>query len=180
MLTLRKIVDKEFIVVTTQPSPATVAQFAMQNMRRDNMLPDEIFVVGFEEERHPKDSKFRMCLSTGRLLEFVPNDGSTSGMIQGDDTNSLIYQGWPVMLFGFSDMHRTFHPVLVCICTNKTCKDYAFCYNAYKKSRPQHNIIYSMSDGADAIINGAHVSYPNASRLMCWAHVYVKNFLKVR
>jgi len=114
-------------------------------------------------------------------MQFVPDTSPTSDMIHGDDTMDCVWNGFPVMLVGFSDMNRVFHPIMLCMCTRKTTADYTFIYQTYKTHRPHQMIKYSMSDGALAIGNGVIAVYRangnEVTRLMCWVHVIIKNFV---
>jgi len=121
--------------------------------------------------------------------------------IYTDDTNGLTWQGFPLLVFGFSDAHRQFHPVLFMLASGKTSEDFAFGFQTIKglfrffnyvlfselriiviyctDARPQLRIVAGMSDAANAIFNGLETVYPDSVQLMCWMHVFIKNVLLV-
>jgi hypothetical protein len=179
LVTLKERMNRGFDIGFS-PTLEDMNNFAAQHVEVASLGPDVAFVAGYNSNFElSMEAKFQMCISTRRLLNFVPKDGFTAQMIHGDDTHSLMWHKWPVMLFGFSDSCRVFHPVLFCVCTNHSKVDYKFCYSVYKHHRPDHIITMSMSDGADEIYGGMVHNYPGAARLMCWMHVFIKNVLKV-
>ena len=80
-------------------------------------------------------------------------------MVHADDTGGIIWNNFPVMLLGTSDIARQFHPIAVCVCSQKTGDDYNFCFRVLKEMRPDLQFEYSMSDAASAIFNGASANY---------------------
>jgi hypothetical protein len=154
--------------------------FADTHKETDN--PDVMFVPGYEEDTEGTVAKFRLCLSTKRLLtNFVPN---TATVMYADDTQDVIWCGFTVIILGFTDADRVFHIVIVALCSHKTAADYHYVYSIYKKYNPNHVIHYSLSDGATQIFNGFMNAYGDQTvvpkRLMCWMHIYIKNFLPVK
>ena len=53
------------------------------------------------------DDTFRFALTTRRLLAFTDNVAKL-GVLQTDATYKLVWQGYPVLLVGFSDADKCF------------------------------------------------------------------------
>jgi hypothetical protein len=143
---------------------------------------DTMYVPGYQEDTEGTKPKFRLCMSTRRLLcNFIP---TTALVMYADDTADVIWCGFTTVILGFTDANRVFHIVIIALCSQKTTADYEFVYHTYKRHNPQHHIRYSLSDGAQAIFNGFKKVYaeqnPAGTRLMCWMHAYVKNFLYIK
>ena len=49
--------------------------------------PDEPYVCGFDLDVSGEVAKFRMCFTTPRLLQYVPDDVT---MVHGDDTHNVV------------------------------------------------------------------------------------------
>jgi hypothetical protein len=65
---------------------------------------DSIFQLDESEQ-----SRFRVALSTSRLLSLMPD----RSMIHADATYKIMWQGFPCLLFGWSDRGNHFHPVII-------------------------------------------------------------------
>ena len=73
---------------------------------------DDVFVCGFEcDYEEYEASKFRICLSTKRLLKL----GAKTKNVHADATYKLIWQGYPVLIVGYSDADRKFHPIALSV-----------------------------------------------------------------
>lgn len=85
-------------------------------------------------------------------------------------TYKLIWQNFPVLQCGTTDMHRQYHPFGLSVCTSETGDDYAFIFNAIEKGVDLKPTIL-MSDAAAAIHNGFKKFFgANSKVLMCNAH----------
>ena len=171
---------------TVDCTPDAFEKFA-EEKKDEPANSDDYYVCGFELDRSKEVAEFRMCFSTPRLLGFCPNGKGTSDMVHGDDTANVCWNGFPVLLMGFTDKGRVFHPIILAVCSSKTATDYTFMYGTYKSFRPDHIIRYSMTDGASAIYNGLRAAYNGQTcngepvevkKLFCWMHCLIKNFDK--
>ncbi|CAF1531286.1 unnamed protein product, partial [Rotaria sordida] len=91
-------------------------QWCKQNI---NISTDEnkYFVVSYKimynDEEDVDGNKFRVFLSTVRLL----NIASISSHIHADATYKLIWQGFPALIIGTTDLKKVFHPFGLAICS---------------------------------------------------------------
>ncbi|GBO13675.1 hypothetical protein AVEN_119247-1 [Araneus ventricosus] len=78
---------------------------------------DTPFAFGVNVEVDDGDKHdLKIVISTKRLLRLMIK---TEG-VQTDATYKLIWQGYPVLIVGSSDMNRTFHPFAIAVCNNET------------------------------------------------------------
>ena len=127
-------------------------------------------------DHHAQASYFRICVTTKRLLTL----GAKSQNVHADATYKLIRQGVPVLITGYSDADRTFHPLSLAVTTNEIKEDFKFLFssvidgvtmatNGEMKFAPSHVI----ADAAPAIRNGFTLAFGHEAEkvIMCWAHV---------
>jgi hypothetical protein len=139
--------------------------------------PDDMFVIGYHQKTEGQFVHFTMVWSTPRLLSYVPDTGTYSESMHADDTECT-WQGFPLLMGGFSDAIRLFTPVVVAISSGKSAVDYSHMFADYKVRRPDHVLRICVADGAQAIFNGLVLAYPHIQllRVMCWMHAFIKNF----
>ena len=135
---------------------------------------DKALVCGFECEYNTPS--FRVCISTPRLLRL----GAKTTNVHADATYKLIWQGYPVLIIGFSDADRKMHPVGIAVTMKETQADFKFLFSSIAHGvdlvtsgesvfAPTHLV----SDAATAIKNGftSAFGHPPEKTIMCWAHV---------
>ncbi|KAL8581045.1 hypothetical protein ACOMHN_012696 [Nucella lapillus] len=135
---------------------------------------DKALVCGFECEYDTPS--FRVCISTPRLLRL----GAKTTNVHADATYKLIWQGYPVLILGFSDADRKMHPVGIAVTMKETHADFKFLFSSIAHGvdlvtsgesvfAPTHLV----SDAATAIKNGftAAFGHPPEKTIMCLAHV---------
>ncbi|CAF4225836.1 unnamed protein product [Rotaria sordida] len=72
-------------------------------------------------------NKFRIFISSIHLLNIV----SISQHIHADTTYKVIWQGFPGLVIGTTDLNKAFHPFGLAICSNeKKTKDFEFIFNS--------------------------------------------------
>lgn len=142
---------------------------ATANYRRIPTDMDEGYVIDCTyDDREERHGTFCIVWSTKRM--------STAGIgeiIHTDCTYKCAWNGYPITMMGFSDKNRKFHPTVLAVSTHETEVEFAFILNAWKKVNPRLNPKYLMADAAEAAYNGFKTIWPNAKRLMCYAHVYM-------
>ena len=159
------------------------------------MVPDDddqAFVCGFEcsyGQRKKESAFFRVSISTKRLLKL----GSRSANIHADATYKLIWQGYPVLITGYSDANRQFHPISLAITMDEAKEDFHFIFAAvangvsmiYPDDHPGFAPTHLICDAAPAIKNGYTSAFGHEPEktISCWAHVVMnmdKQIVRVR
>ena len=99
---------------------------------------DEPFIIKYQVRCDETDvvdgpeigvEQFRIAISTRRLLGLTGEQGKQEHFtIQVDSTYKLIWNGFPVLVFGFNDLDNVFHPICISITSNETNRDYEFLF----------------------------------------------------
>ncbi len=112
-------------------------------------------------------------ISSVRLL----NIASMSSHIHADATYKLVWQDFPVLIIGTTDLNKAFHPFGLAICSNEKTKDFEFIFNSIqigmgKTNKDLLKPTALISDAADSIKNGFKNVFNNGyNQIMCWAHI---------
>ena len=150
------------IVMTVTLSSMQVAAAMMQ------ILPEDIDEGSVLYSTYDSvDSSFVIVLSTIRMSTH-----DVGGIIYSDATYKCTWNNFPVIMMGYSDKNRRFHPIIVAILSHETHKQFHFIFKTWKNVNPALDIKYLMSDAAEASFNDTKQIYPEARRLMCYAYFY--------
>jgi hypothetical protein len=126
-----------------------------------------------DEDTEENGCKFRFFLTTKRLLSIAIK----SNKIHCDATYKLIWQGFPVLIVGTTDLDRKFHPIGLAVCTEEKQNDFEFIFKAVhdglfgldNSNAYQPEVL--IADGSDAIRNAFISIFGSNQMVMCWAHV---------
>lgn len=151
----------------------------------------EPFIVNYHVSLDEKEPSFKFFASTKQLLSLA----TTNIHVNTDGTYKLLWQGYPIIQIGNTDMHRSFHPFGLGVCTTEQAADYRFIFESVKKGvKDVFNIDYQpkilIRDGAHSIQNGFVAAFGDQGvGLMCWSHmrrkmvekmpVYIRNKKKM-
>jgi hypothetical protein len=163
---------------TATPTLAELADFAAKHLVEPENIDaapvDEAIVLGFEapdEVDELGNPFFRLVISSKRLLQHVPP--SDFKQIQADATYKLMWQGFPVLVFGSSDANKRLHPVCIAVCAHEREDDFRFAFESLQRFVPELSPQFCLSDGAEAAYNGARQVWPDIQRVMCFSHVFM-------
>ena len=117
--------------------------------------PDNIRVV-----ENPVKS-MRLFITTKHLMKLASQHCS---LIQADATYKLVWIGYPVLIIGFSDMDKVFHPICIALCKDETGLDYQFIFRSLQIGIDRCGFgslqkVNLMADAADAITNGFKTTF---------------------
>ncbi|CAF5115349.1 unnamed protein product, partial [Rotaria sp. Silwood1] len=82
----------------------------------------------YEDDEDVEDdggNKFGIFISSVRLLGII----FMSSHLCSDATYKLVWQGFPVLIIGTTDLNKAFHPFGLAICSNEKTKDFEFIFN---------------------------------------------------
>ncbi|CAF3306315.1 unnamed protein product [Rotaria sp. Silwood2] len=187
---LRTLKTKRF--GSTAISLGEIEQWCMESSRSIPESDDVGFVVSYEiiydgdddenvdDDEYDDGNKFRFFVSTKRLLRIA----STSKKIHADATYKLVWQGFPVLIVGTTDLDRQFHSFGIAVCSNEKSKDFTFVFHALqdgvkKLDLQEINPDVLIADGSDAIRNGFQATFGEKPTVMCWAHMRRKVVKKI-
>lgn len=96
--------------------------------------------------------------------------------LNSDGTYKLIWQNYPVLQLGTTDLYKKYHPFGIAVCTRELTKDYTFIFNSLKNAvKKIHgegiNPQYLISDAAHQIHNGFNSVFDGGDVIMCWFHM---------
>lgn len=143
------------------------------------MSDDQQFVTNhfvYVNEEDNDKSYFRFFVSTKRLLQ----NAIGVKKFHTDGTYKLVWQGFPILLLGTTDIDRKFHPFGACVSTKECAEDYEFIFRAVKDTvyqlfREEIEPEVLISDAAKAVHNGFVAVFTRCNEkeniIMCWAHL---------
>lgn len=149
-----------------------------QRYNQTPTLDDEVFILDYSYEiEEDMVNGFQVIFSTRRLLLLSQHAKN----IHVDGTYKLVFQGYPVLIIGYSDANRRFHPIALSLSMRERLCDYQKLFVVVSESiRKYYGHLFSyrpnvlISDASSAI-KGAFASwYGEGERkeIVCWAHVY--------
>lgn len=136
------------------------------------------YEMNYEDE---KNIEFRFVVTTKLLLK----NAIDSNRVHADATYKLIWQGFPVLMNGFTDMNRKFHPTCVAVCTSEQEKDFVFIFASVRQGFKdifnfEFDPDYLIADAAPQISNaGIKVFGSDIKIVMCWYHMHKNVAAKV-
>lgn len=119
---------------------------------------------------------FRFFMTSTALIEKARGAHS----LQADATYKLMWQGFPVLIVGTTDLDRKFHLIGVAVCVCEKQEDFEFVFNSVKKCARellQCDVTPTtiVCDAAHAISNAFKTEFGAESTvIMCWAHMLRK------
>jgi hypothetical protein len=151
-----------------KPTPHDLQQWA--DAHKEESVPpgdlDQMFCLHFHIDLSKGHFAFFVLVMTSRrLIQFTP---SNAVAIHNDDTQNVVYQGFPVMQTGTTDTARNFKLMAISLCSHKDADAYEQVAFAIHQRRPDIKFRHSISDAACAIYNGTLRIYPQLVQHMCW------------
>lgn len=132
------------------------------------------FVLSYEiNDDDPSNVDFRYFVTTKKNMKLA----AESEQIHVDCTYKIIWQGFPVLVIGISDLHRSFHPIGAAVCRSETTKDFAFIFTAVQQGLINifdvyYTPKYVIANAAPAIHNAAKKVFgSDVNIIMCWFHM---------
>lgn len=116
---------------------------------------------------------FRFFVTTKLLLKLAVG----KKIIHADATYKIIWQGFPLLLLDTTDLHRSFHPFGIAVCTSEQQKDFEFIFQSVKQGVQnmfdvEFNPEILVADAAKSIHNGAFKVFGDELKIvMCWFHM---------
>ena len=169
-----------------------VVNFIKSHVYSDTLLEDEMFFFGlkYDQKNEPiihdgsAENHFRVCVTTKKMLRLLDQTLTDfPSMFHIDSTFKINKNGFPLVVFGRSDIHRQFHSIAFMLTSHEKECDYFYFYNALVRIANVLNIQflpdYIVQDGCDAMRNAAITIFKEKSQvLMCFFHLK-KNVCKI-
>lgn len=94
---------------------------------------------------------------------------ATNIAFQADATNCVNWECYPLGVYGYSDCDRKFQPTLLSVATSEDTYHYSSVFSSLAEEG--YEPLYVLGDGAGGLTAAVKAVFPNATRLMCYAHV---------
>lgn len=146
-------------------------------LQENSALPEsdtQPFILNYEMNYDNGEVEFRFFVTTKILLKQALG----SNNLHADATYKILWQGFPILVVGRTDLIRKFHPFGIAVCTTEQQKDFEFIFAALKQGI--HNIFdqefepqFLIADAAPAIHNAAKKVFESIIEIiMCWFHAH--------
>uniref|UniRef100_A0AC34PWF5 MULE transposase domain-containing protein n=1 Tax=Panagrolaimus sp. JU765 TaxID=591449 RepID=A0AC34PWF5_9BILA len=148
----------------------TLEQEARKYPRNDDE-PDKPFVTYTGLPQYGTNGKFDFVLSftTPNLMKKQQEHDNP----QADATHRMFWNKFPILLLGFSDASRRFHPTIWAVASRESEVTYSTIFKEIRNFDPEK--IYTpkivMGDGHAGITNAAEVFGNETERMMCYFHL---------
>ena len=162
--------------------PTTISLGELEKLLMENKIAPaeetQSFVISYDIMY--EEQQFRFFVSSKTLLK----NALRVKHLHADATYKLVWQGFPVIVLGSTDMDRSFHCFGISVCSGETTSDYKFCFESLRhgiKVILSENFLPKtlVADGAPAIKNAfRNVFGDDCLVVMCWFHVR-KNIQKM-
>lgn len=142
-------------------------------------LPAESDAPYVRYDISPDAEYFRFFMTSKALIQ----NACVAVSFNADATYKLLWQGFPVLVVGTTDLNKKFHLIGVAVTTNEKEEDFRFMFDAVSKCAGDLlNVSVKpttlVSDAAKAIQNAFKSTYgDDTTIIMCWAHMH-KNVQK--
>lgn len=147
-------------------------------LEENTAVPDsdtQPFILSYEMNyENEANVEFRFFVTAKLLLKQAIG----SRNVHSDATYKILWQGFPILAVGFTDLVRKFHPMGLAVCTTEQQKDFEFIFAAAKQGifdifdqafEPK----FIIADAAGAIQNAAKKVFGHLIEIiMCWFHVH--------
>ena len=150
-----------------------------KNLYSDKLEDDDMFYfnIKLDEDGIPivgdgnPNNHLSIMMTSKALIKRVEE----TGVFHVDCTYKLIKNGFPVLIFGISDIKGQFHPIAYNITSHEDENDFANFFNGLKDLVGSLGLAFNprffMQDTCDASYNATKKCFPNVEILMCYFHV---------
>lgn len=115
--------------------------------------------------------------TTLKLLQINcdTNNQSNIALFHIDGTYKITREGFPMLVFGRSNLNRKIYPIAFGIVSNEEAYDFLHFFQSIKSLCRFFNINFElnflMQDAQSACSSAAKQVFPNVNILMCWFHL---------
>lgn len=161
-------------------------EFVKKNQFDDNLEDDDPFFFALKKDDNQEiifgdgseQDHLNLMVTSKYLLSFL----SKRGVFHIDGTYKITSHGYPLVIFGLTDIQGKFHPIVFMITSHETELDFHYLYSGLIQIAHQldinHDPKFIMQDACRASFNAAVDVFGNdIVVLMCFYHVKA-NLLK--
>ena len=151
-----------------------IASFVQDHPFADDIAPNALFVL----DSDISDERSIICMSSLALLRLMYRSVEMYQMFvfSLDGTYKLLWNGFPFIVCGLSDIMHRFHPIAFLFTSHEDKDAYSFLINSIKSFVRVH-LSFDMvpncciSDNADEIFSAASADFPDTIKVNYYAHM---------
>ena len=156
-----------------------VRDFIKSNEYDANVSENKMFIFNVKKNDKNKiklgDGKDNNHLNIMMSSKALLSNLSREGMFHIDGTYKITKNGFPLMVFGITDMAHTFHPIAFCVTSHESEADFSEFFNGIIKVAEDLDISfnpkYFVMDACGASANAVNSCFEDVSITMCWFHL---------
>ena len=156
-----------------------VNNFINANGYHENIERNDFFTFGEVLGNGTDDDHFQVGFTSASLMSRIP----IGVVFHCDATYKIVKVGYPLIVFGLSDINRKFYPLCFMFTSHETNKDYANFFKSVKKLSILLNIMlspeYMCIDASKSMAYGIRKVFELCLILMCWFHLKSNVRLKI-
>lgn len=136
-------------------------------------LDHEPFYFGIELGDGSDASHFHLGITTKNLLKNI----EICGMFHLDCTYKVLKYGFPLIVYGVTDITRKFHPISFMITSHEQENDFTHFWKSMLLVCSQFNVNlkcdmqYICIDASRSMYNSIEKNFPDTTSIMCWFHI---------
>ena len=151
-----------------------IASFVQDHPFADDIAPNALFVL----DSDISDERSIICMSSLALLRLMYRSVEMYQMFvfSLDGTYKLLWNGFPFIVCGLSDIMHRFHPIAFLFTSHEDKDAYSFLINSIKSFVCVHLSFdmepnYCISDNADEIFSAVTAEFPDTIKVNCYAQM---------
>ena len=148
-----------------------VSNFINENGYHRNIDRNEFFTFGEVLGSGSDDDHFQVGFTSVSLMSRIP----VGVVFHCDATYKIVKVGYPLIVFGISDINRKFYPLCFMFACYETNQDYVKFFKSLKKLAILLNIKlspeYMCIDASKSMAYGIRKVFTLCVILMCWFHL---------
>jgi hypothetical protein len=121
------------------------------------------------------ENHLNVLMTSKKLFKRLFEDLDQPSLYHLDATHKITKNGFPLVIFGRSDIHRVFHPICFMLTSHETESDFFYLFDEIKKLAKHFGHDFKpdfiLTDACKASLKAIKSCFEKAKTLMCWFHL---------
>jgi hypothetical protein len=157
--------------ICTKNKVEDIKKFVNDNGYYADINPKEFFIFGADVGNGTEENHLQIGFTSTELMSRIP-----SGVVYHcDATYKIVKIGFPLVIFGMSDINRKFYSLAFAFTSHEQHKDFCKFFINLKKLAIQLNIVFDPKfmciDASKSLAFAINTVFPHCVLLMCWFHL---------
>jgi hypothetical protein len=157
--------------ICTKNKVEDIKKFVNDNGYYADKNPKEFFIFGADVGNGTEENHLQIGFTSTELMSRIP-----SGVVYHcDATYKIVKIGFPLVVFGMSDINRKFYSLAFAFTSHEQHKDFCKFFINLKKLAIQLNIVFDPKfmciDASKSLAFAINTVFPHCVLLMCWFHL---------